>query len=247
MQKPTVILVTWAFAVFLVCGGCETPVPVASRSVGVSVEVVSVTVGELAPNFTLVDATGGYSISLVDYRSKVVLLDFFATWCGPCRRAIDEDLVPLHGRYADSSRVVLLSIDIAEPEITAQELQTFASEHLMEWPILMGSHSSVDKDYGVTAVPTIFVIDSAGVIRQRHVGSPGATTLSNEVDALISWHLFDLNGDGVINVLDISIVARAFGSKSGDANWNQIADFNQDGIINILDISLVARQFGKTV
>jgi parallel beta-helix repeat protein len=57
----------------------------------------------------------------------------------------------------------------------------------------------------------------------------------------------DLNDDGVVNILDISIVAIAFGSTPEDSNWNIIADLNNDQIINILDVSTVALEFGKTV
>jgi len=57
----------------------------------------------------------------------------------------------------------------------------------------------------------------------------------------------DLNNDGTVNILDVSIVALAFGSTPDDPNWNIIADLNRDQTINILDISAVAREFGKTV
>jgi len=57
----------------------------------------------------------------------------------------------------------------------------------------------------------------------------------------------DLNADGTINILDISLLAMAFGSTPEDPNWNQIVDLNNDEIINILDISTVAIEFGKTV
>jgi len=57
----------------------------------------------------------------------------------------------------------------------------------------------------------------------------------------------DLNRDGIVNILDISIVAMAFGSTPGDTNWNVIADLNNDEIVNILDISTIAKDYGKTV
>jgi len=59
--------------------------------------------------------------------------------------------------------------------------------------------------------------------------------------------LGDINGDGKVNILDISAVARAFGAKPGDANWSSNADIDNNLVINILDISKVAREFGKTV
>jgi peptide/nickel transport system substrate-binding protein len=57
----------------------------------------------------------------------------------------------------------------------------------------------------------------------------------------------DINNDGLVNILDISAAARAFGSKPGDARWNSVADVNADGVVNILDISIIARQFGQHV
>jgi len=56
----------------------------------------------------------------------------------------------------------------------------------------------------------------------------------------------DLNGDGVVNILDISIVAQAFGTKPGDLKWNTIADVDNNGVVNIIDIALVAKCFGRT-
>jgi len=55
----------------------------------------------------------------------------------------------------------------------------------------------------------------------------------------------DLNGDGIVDIIDVAIVAKAFGSKPGDKNWNAIADLDKNGIINIIDIAKVAKEFGK--
>jgi len=56
----------------------------------------------------------------------------------------------------------------------------------------------------------------------------------------------DLNRDGVVDIIDIAIVAKAFGNKPGDTNWNEIADLDKNGCIDILDIIAVARDYGKT-
>lgn len=57
----------------------------------------------------------------------------------------------------------------------------------------------------------------------------------------------DLNGDGIVNILDLSIVAKAFGSKLGDANWNKVADLDGNGIVDISDVNKVANNYGKGV
>jgi endoglucanase len=56
----------------------------------------------------------------------------------------------------------------------------------------------------------------------------------------------DLNKDGRVNIQDITMVAVAFGSKPGDADWNVIADLDKNGVVNILDITMVAKDYGKT-
>ncbi|MEM2568286.1 MAG: dockerin type I domain-containing protein, partial [Candidatus Bathyarchaeia archaeon] len=56
----------------------------------------------------------------------------------------------------------------------------------------------------------------------------------------------DLNKDGIVDIIDIAIVAKAYGSKPGDPNWNEIADIDKNGVVDILDVSAVARDYGKT-
>jgi hypothetical protein len=61
-----------------------------------------------------------------------------------------------------------------------------------------------------------------------------------------NWLLWDLDGNGVVDIVDLSIVAKAFRSVPGDSGWNQIADVNNDDVINIVDVSIVAKEYGKT-
>jgi thiol-disulfide isomerase/thioredoxin len=125
------------------------------------------------------DAISGDNIKLSDYRGKVVLLDFFSTECGACMTSIHDDLVPLHEKYGD--RMAFLSIHIREPEITVNDLQFFAEEWDIKWPILRGSDSEIQQIYNVKVVPTIYIIDDAGVIRYLHLGSSHTDTSGFEV------------------------------------------------------------------
>lgn len=70
--------------------------------------------------------------------------------------------------------------------------------------------------------------------------------LANTTVSLPKYFQTDLNKDGSVNILDISIVAKAYGSKPGNPNWNEIADLDKNGITNIIDISMVAKDYGKT-
>ncbi len=211
-------------------------------------KVSPIDAGDPAPNFTLTDAISGDTISLADYRGKVVLLDFFATFCPHCLEAFDNELVPLYNQsYADGPWVVFLSIDIWESGITAEQLRNFASDHGVKWPILMGSDSNINQNYEVTCLPTIFIIDGDGVIRYRYnCGSPGAEILKEEIDALRVPLAVDTNGDGVVDVFDLFTVGVAFESTPDDSNWNSAADITNDGIIDISDLISVRNYFGKT-
>ena len=142
----------------------------------------------LAPDFNLTDAISGDNIKLSDYRGKVVLLDFFSIECGACITSIHDDLVPLYEKYGD--RMKFLSIHIREPEITVNELQFFAKEWDIEWPILRGTSSEIQQIYNVKVVPTICLIDDTGVIRYLHLGSshtetPGFDVLKLVIDNLL--------------------------------------------------------------
>ncbi len=142
---------------------------------------------------------------------------------------------------------MFFSIDIWQSGITAEQLQDFASDHGVEWPILMGSDSSIIQDYGVTCIPTIFIIDGDGLIRYRYdCGSPAAEILKEEIDALRVPLATDTNCDGLVDVFDLFTVAIPFGSTPDVPNWNPAADINNDGIIDTLDVISVDYHFGRT-
>ncbi|KXA88499.1 hypothetical protein AKJ57_06840 [candidate division MSBL1 archaeon SCGC-AAA259A05] len=119
-----------------------------------------------------------------------MVLDFFASWCGPCKVAIQEELAPLWSQhYEDNSNVVFLSIDIGEKEITSQELKNFADAYNIGWPVLMGSGTSAADKYGVKAIPTLVIVGPEGKIREKHVGSPSSSVLREKINDLTEGDL----------------------------------------------------------
>jgi cytochrome c biogenesis protein CcmG/thiol:disulfide interchange protein DsbE len=128
-----------------------------------------------APDFTLRDLNGD-SVSLNDYRGNIVLVDFWATWCAPCRLAIPE-LVDIQKKYRDQG-VVVLGISMDDPQMFPDtHIQTFKETFNMNYPVLRADQK-VAMDYFGTAnmaIPTLFVVDREGKLADKIVGYvPGA-------------------------------------------------------------------------
>jgi peroxiredoxin len=117
--------------------------------------------GNKAPNFTLPDANGK-TISLSELNGKVVLLDFWASWCGPCRRA-NPKVVKLYNKYKDKGLVVLgVSLD----EKKADWLKAIAADKINYLQVLDGAGwaAKTPAAYGVEAIPATFLINQNGII-----------------------------------------------------------------------------------
>ncbi len=118
-----------------------------------------------APAWTLKDLDGK-TVSLDQFRGKVVVLDFWATWCPPCREEI-PGYVKLQKKYAkDGLAVIGVSLDQGGPEVVRQ----FVADHHVDYQIVMGDQKIVDAYGGINAIPTTFIIDRQGNIRYRKVG-----------------------------------------------------------------------------
>lgn len=127
-------------------------------------------VGSLAPDFELA-ALGGGRVRLSDLRGRAVLVNFWATWCDPCRLEM-PDLQDRADRFAD--RLVVLGVNFDEPE---SDVRAFAEELDLTFPLLLDPGAEVQELYRVLGYPTSVFIDQAGVIRALHVGIMSPTQL----------------------------------------------------------------------
>uniref|UniRef100_A0A7C4TCJ4 TlpA family protein disulfide reductase n=1 Tax=candidate division WOR-3 bacterium TaxID=2052148 RepID=A0A7C4TCJ4_UNCW3 len=126
-------------------------------------------------DFTL-KSIDGETVSLSDFKGKVVLLDFWATWCPPCRRSIPH-LISLYEKYKDRG-VIIIGIS-SEEEGT---IRNFRDENGITYPLLLGT-SEVFQKYKVSAIPHTVFIDKKGKERKTQIGF--ADELIPEFEALI--------------------------------------------------------------
>ncbi len=122
-------------------------------------------VGRLAPDFTLTDLEGN-SVTLSDFRGTVVFLNFWATWCPPCRAEMPE-IEAVYQEYKNQD-VMVIGIDLLEAE---NEVRQFVQQGGYGWTFVIDTTGEVANNYGVTAIPTSFFLDKEGIIRAVSIGA----------------------------------------------------------------------------
>ena len=135
-------------------------------------------VGRPAPDFTLPTLDGG-SFRLSDQRGRPVVLNFWATWCGPCQRELPA---LQHAAAHYDGTVVIAGVDQAE---TAETVQRYVDKLGLTFPIPMDGDQTVGERYGVRGLPTTFFIDEHGVIRSIWMGEMNSITLAENIAALL--------------------------------------------------------------
>lgn len=131
-----------------------------------------------APAWTLKNPDGR-TVRLADFRGKVVLLNFWAAWCPPCRKEI-PGLVALQARYG-SLGLTVVGVSMDTEEVAA----SFAKSLGINYPVVFGTPLVAATYGGVAVVPTTFVIDRAGKIVASHEGFVDAQTFAGEIKPLL--------------------------------------------------------------
>lgn len=134
-----------------------------------------------APDFTLTDANGA-SVKLSDFRGKVVLLNFWATWCGPCEVEIPW-FVEFEQQYKSKGlEVVGVSMD----EEGWAAIKPFVAQHKINYRVLLGTDSVSQLYGGVESLPTTFLVDRDGKFAfSPHIGLAGKNEYLNEIQTLL--------------------------------------------------------------
>jgi len=141
-------------------------------------EAPTLTLSGNAPEFTLADLHGD-NVSLADFRGKVVILDFWATWCPPCKQEI-PDFINLQSKYA-SKGLQVVGIALDEPD----KVKSFARENGMNYPVLLGNDQIAALYGGIDGIPTSFIIDRKGDIVTRFEGFRSKEDFEGEISKLL--------------------------------------------------------------
>ncbi|RIK39733.1 MAG: hypothetical protein DCC57_20025 [Chloroflexi bacterium] len=165
---------TWLFVTLLIAGPLwlwASRVPLDAQPLNLSPEPA---LGRPAPDFTL-QTLDGQSFRLADLRGTPLVLNFWATWCGPCQREMPA-LQTAAQRYA--GQVVIAGIDQAEESTV---VQAFVDEMGVTFPIALDSTSEVGRRYNVSGLPTTFFVDADGIIRHIWAGEMNSITLAEGI------------------------------------------------------------------
>ena len=157
----------------LLASACSSSKPVAAAKAGNKDR-------KPAPNFALPDAHGN-TVKLADFKGKVVMLDFWATWCGPCKIEIPW-FIEFQRKYKDKGFTV---IGVSMDEGGWQTVRPFVEEFKMNYPVLIGNDETAQSYGGVDVLPTTFIIDKQGRIVATHMGLTSRDELEKTIESLL--------------------------------------------------------------
>lgn len=162
-KSPLVALV--GVSLLLLAAGCGRKEAPSAASTPSAAQAAALPVLRKAPDWTLKDVDGR-DVKASDFKGKVVVVDFWATWCPPCRKEIPH-YVAMQKKYADRGLVILgFSLD----ELPAAEVKAFGEKMGINYPLLMADATTAEAFGGIEGLPTAFVLDREGNVRHVKLG-----------------------------------------------------------------------------
>jgi cytochrome c biogenesis protein CcmG/thiol:disulfide interchange protein DsbE len=136
--------------------------------------------GKKAAEFTLTDINGARK-SLSDFKGKVIILDFWATWCPPCRQEIPH-FISLYDQYKGQGLEI---IGIALDNGGAGVVSAFSGRNKINYTVLLGNDEVSDLYGGIAAIPTTFILDKDGNIRKKYIGYNEKEVFERDIKELL--------------------------------------------------------------
>lgn len=138
--------------------------------------------GAPAPAFRLPTFDSGQAVSLADFRGKVVFVDFWASWCSPCRQSL-----PLYDKLRENYATADFAVLAVGLDEDVADAKAFLAEHPVKYTTLQNPQGDVAKAFDLKGMPSSYLIDRDGIVRARHVGfeAKDIDALKNEIDGLV--------------------------------------------------------------
>ncbi|WP_301107818.1 peroxiredoxin [Sporosarcina sp.] len=134
-----------------------------------------------APDFTL-ETLAGETVTLSELKGKKVILNFWATWCPPCKAEMPH-MESFYSKLTEEDHVELIAVNVTESEkLGVSEVKNFVESYKLSFPIPLDETAQVTHQYGVFSMPTTFMIDTKGRIAQKVIGPLDEKTLNELVD-----------------------------------------------------------------
>ncbi|RNB83751.1 TlpA family protein disulfide reductase [Brevibacillus nitrificans] len=137
--------------------------------------------GNLAPDFSLMTAEGE-AIRLSDLRGKKVIVNLWATWCPPCRAEI-PDMQAFYEANKDNG-VAILGVNLTATETSVENVAAFVKTYGMTFPVLLDVDKEVGSQFQAISIPTSYIIDSRGVIREKFIGPMDQEKMEKMISSL---------------------------------------------------------------
>ncbi|OXS58484.1 peroxiredoxin [Bacillus sp. V-88] len=154
----------------------------AKESMDLSDAEQGLTKGDRAPDFTLT-TLDGEEVKLSDYQGKKVILNFWATWCPPCKAEMPH-MEQYYEKNAKKEKVEILAVNLTSQDEGEKAVQQFVDGYELTFPILMDEKGDIGEEYRAFTIPTTYMIDTTGLIQYKIVGPMNKEMMGKMVEGM---------------------------------------------------------------